>query len=871
MVSDRKDDWPADEPDWLPSGEDIARREEFEPDSLADTAELDPEQPKPRPESATRPPRQPVLGDYVLLGRLGSGGMGQVFKARHVRMERLVALKVLPPAAIGDTGAVQRFHREVKAAARLLHPNIVAAFDAGEQNGLHYLVMELVDGDPLSQLVEREGPLQVEQAADYITQAARGLEYAHRRGLIHRDVKPGNLMLDRTGTVKILDLGTARFGDASGSELTQAGVIMGTVNYMSPEQARSPGDIDARTDIYSLGCTLYYLLVGRPLYAGDLIQTLLAHAQEPIPWLRDSRADVPAWLESIFRRMVAKSRDERYGSMSELIAELEEAGAGGLVRNEPEAPAVEGRGRLAEITTGIAARPARPEPAVGIDFGSSSCAIAYLDKQGNPQTLLDSRGQSRIPSLVMIDGMNVAIGQKARRGLEQQRDKSAWDIKRAIGLPYYPRPLGDTRYPPETLAGLLLARLIEEARWRIGDFRRAVVSVPAHFDEVRRKSVQDAGYIAGLQAVDIVNEPLAAAVALGYAYDFLNPPGQGDSPLTTLVVDLGGGMLDVTLMDVREAEFRERASDGDSELGGRDWDERLVDLVAQRCALTWGEDPRRDPLQRQRLATRCERAKIQLSEHERATVECPLQAGVVPVDVTREQFEQATADLVDRFADVVSRTLFLAGCGWSQVDRVLLSGGASRMPMIADALRRLGGRPLPVAELARDCVAHGAALFAGARRDRQAGREPVFQTTAVNSLSLGVIGIKRRSGRKHNAVLIPRNTPLPTSRRSTFKTQRTGQESVVVHIIQGEDDEPEACVPIGKCVIENLPGDLPAGSPVTVEFHYAANGRLTVYVQSDATGYRVTKEIERAGGLGDADLVRWREWVETVILCSSFL
>jgi molecular chaperone DnaK len=758
----------------------------------------------------------------------------------------------------------------VKAAARLLHPNIVAAFDAGEQNGLHYLVMELVDGHSLSQLVEIEGPLPVQKAADYIAQAARGLHYAHRRGLIHRDVKPGNLMLDRAGTVKILDLGTARFGDASGSELTQAGVIMGTVNYMSPEQARSPGDIDARTDIYSLGCTLYYLLVGRPMYAGDLIQTLLAHAQAPIPALRESRPDVPRWLEQIFRRMVAKAPDQRYGTMSQVLAELEEAGIAGGEQTGSGTTAKEGPGRLAEITTGIDQRPSRPEPAVGIDLGSSYCSIAYLDKQGNPQTLLDSRGQSRISAMVMIDGMNVAIGQEAQRGRDQPLDKSACDIKRAIGLPSYPRPLGETRYPPEILAGLLLARLIEEARWRIGDFRRAVVSVPAHFDEVRRKSVQDAGYIAGLQRVDIVNEPLAAAVALGYAYDFLNPPGRGDRPLHTLVIDLGGGMLDATVMDIDEADFRERATAGDSRLGGRDWDERLVDLVAERCKKIWGEDPRRDAVQRNRLAARCERAKIQLSEHDQVSLEYPLQSGIGRIDVTRDEFEQATVDLVERFGEVVARALDLAASNWTRIDRVLLSGGGARMPMIRQALDRLAGRSLTTAEAGRDCVAHGAALFAGARRDRQAGREDAFRTTPVNSLSLGLVGIKRGSGRRHNAVLIPRNTPLPASRKKTFKTQRTGQESVVLQIIQGEQDEPEACVPIGKCVIENLPGDLPAGSPVTVEFHYAANGRLTVYVESAATGYRVTKEICRAGGLADAALPRWREWVETVILCSNF-
>ncbi|MCO6459681.1 MAG: serine/threonine protein kinase, partial [Pirellulaceae bacterium] len=296
-----------------------------EPPLLYDSSESLFEQ--PAAPAADSQPRQPVLGDYVLLGRIGSGGMGRVFKAQHRRMDRLVALKVLPRAAMLDPSAVQRFHREVRAAARLFHPHIVAAFDAGEQSGIHYLVMEYVDGQSLAQVVEQYGPLPVDKAVDYIVQAGRGLEYAHSRGLIHRDIKPSNLMLDRDGVVKILDLGTARFGDGETSDLTQSGEIMGTVDYMSPEQARSAAELDHRTDIYSLGCTLFYLLVGRPMYAGDTIQTLLAHAQEPAPALRDFRPDVPTWLEAVYRRMVAKRPEQRYDNVSQLLAELDEAGS----------------------------------------------------------------------------------------------------------------------------------------------------------------------------------------------------------------------------------------------------------------------------------------------------------------------------------------------------------------------------------------------------------------------------------------------------------------------------------------------------------------------------------------------------------------
>ncbi len=321
----------------------LPAEDRFGPTLLCDTT---PARRQRRPRRRAGVKGAPTLPGCKVLGVLGRGGMAIVYKARQLRPRRLVAVKVIDPSLAGDGEIVARFRQEQALGARLRHANLVAVYEAGRAAGRPYFVMELVEGDSLDELLGRFGPLPVADACEVIRQAALGLQHLHEHGLVHRDVKPSNLMLTTGGEVKVLDLGLARhlYEPAAGGRITAHGQFLGTLDYVAPEQCADPRAVDIRADVYGLGCTLYELLAGRapfdrPGYE-SAFQKMRAHAEAQVPPIREPRPEVPERLAGALGRMLAKDREGRFASPADVVRAVQPFAAGADLAVLAGAPAV---------------------------------------------------------------------------------------------------------------------------------------------------------------------------------------------------------------------------------------------------------------------------------------------------------------------------------------------------------------------------------------------------------------------------------------------------------------------------------------------------------------------------------------------------
>ena len=511
---------------------------------------------------------------------------------------------------------------------------------------------------------------------------------------------------------------------------------------------------------------------------------------------------------------------------------------------------------------------------IGIDLGTTFSCAARLSREGVPQTIPNREGELITPSVVVVEEDLVVVGREAKRSECVYPDRTAVCVKRDMGDARYSRELGGRSYRPEILSAMILKRIKADVETRFGPVRHAVITVPAYFDDTRRKATQDAGRIAGLAVLDIINEPTAGALA--FAFDAHRRRQEQNSAFsgslarqesTVLVFDLGGGTFDVSIVRMSRERFETLATDGDVRLGGRDWDERLVEYLAEEFRKRFRSDPRDDPQSLAFLYQEAEHAKHALSARTSTRVMISHAAQRFSIELERKVFDRLTSDLLARTQATTELIVERAGMSWPQIDRVLLVGGMTRVPHVREMLKRVTNRVLDCSLSPDEAVAHGAALHGGillARRDARedtaaqgpSGPGPnnwaVFQAIDVNSHSLG-IAVRTPEGYA-NSILIPKNTRLPAECGRIYHTSSANQRQVRVRVLEGEAKEADACVQIGEFILDNLPPDLPERSPIEVVCRYSSDGRISVQGRDMTSGRLAETTLVPQGRLDDAEL-----------------
>ncbi|MEW2117776.1 Hsp70 family protein [Streptomyces sp. NPDC005474] len=522
---------------------------------------------------------------------------------------------------------------------------------------------------------------------------------------------------------------------------------------------------------------------------------------------------------------------------------------------------------------------------VGIDLGTTYCAVAVADRLGRPSIVRNREGENITPSVVMFQGDTVVVGSQAKRSAATAPDHVVQFVKRYMGEtnPVYHSESG-TPYRPEEISALLLKRLKEDAEMMLGEpVEQAVITVPAYFDDVRRKATQDAGRLAGLEVLRIVNEPTAAALAYGLAQSSVDSreDGEGAAEIgTVLVYDLGGGTFDVTVMRVEDGDYTVIATDGDRNLGGFNWDGALMNYLNDTFMASGGPDLNEDSAQQAELRDKAEIAKRTLSNAPQAVVVLSAGGRHEQIRVTREKFEAITAKLLDDTRVITEGVLKDARLGWADIDRLLLVGGSTRMPMVQELIQRLSGRE-PERGIAQDeVVALGAALIAldaavraeeakekrkyvgsGANVESAPGdglarltKGKVKSIKDVTSQSLGMVAVRDENhDLEYNVVILPHNTPVPAKKSDTFHTLVDQQRQLKVRVTEGDDEDLTYVKTVGESTID-IP-QYPKGAPFEVFYSYDIDGVIHVEVKDATTGTWLGEfELERPDNLDPAEL-----------------
>jgi molecular chaperone DnaK len=496
---------------------------------------------------------------------------------------------------------------------------------------------------------------------------------------------------------------------------------------------------------------------------------------------------------------------------------------------------------------------------VGIDLGTTYSCVSRLDPQGEPHTVPNPEGELSTPSVVLFDGAEVVVGTEALRNSVVHPDRVIQNSKRYMGDPHKAWVVDGKAYRPPDVAAIILRYLLKGAEKEVGPIEHAVITVPAQFSDIQRQQTAEAGIQAGLKKVDIINEPVAAALCyvLGEGLWFAELAAEQ----TVMVYDLGGGTFDLSLVKYNQTEVRVQASSGDLNLGGIDWNRRLETYACDQFIQQIPNDPRLDRESMQSLALDVEQTKRSLSIRQRASLTVQHAGRRKVFGIDQQKFADLTHDLVDRTEQITLKLLKDHKLGWAHVNAVLVTGGASRMPMIRQMLQRVSGTTLNQTLSPDQSISNGAAYYAGmlasgggfSRKSflskEATARLSKFKQQSVNARALGILVKDKETGDRIPHYLIPANTPLPCAFRQSFGTVSEDQRRVHLHIVESGTSDDRPPVKLGACVIEDLPADLPLATPVEVTIRYDEQARVHVSARELNSGKSARTSIVREENL----------------------
>lgn len=843
-----------------------------------------------------------MLGEYLLLEQIGAGGMGQVFRAEHRTMNRLVAVKILSSSIASQRMLTEQFFAEIRAVAKLMHPNIVTAFDAGSVGNTHYLVMELVEGEVLSERLRRTGPLNSSEAVHVLEQAAKALQYAHSLGIVHRDIKPSNMMLTHDGTLKILDFGLARFGKPMEAEQNKK-IFMGTPEYMSPEQIENASNVDGRSDLYSLGATLFYLLTGRSMFTGDKMQVAIAQIRQPPPALFLERSDVDLRLDAVFQRLVEKQPQKRYSSAAELLHHLRQLNLTGPAAAEAfPSPASayynnplfsKGSIRLGDHPTSVAlsrSTLAKKSQIVAIDLGMLASTAAFyntpaatidgrsIDGEADlgPQLIEQGDGRSyHLRNMLWSNYDQFRIGSAAAAMRQQAPQQVLHSIQRWIGARELSIPLCGHKVPPQVALAAILRQLMLNAAQATDNASSAVVTVPSCYDQTHRRAIRDACHIAGIDLVQLLDKPLAGALSWYDVHSRLSRVKPDSRPQRLLFVHLGGTGLEAAVLETHGTTVRQLGCHGSWKHGSLRWQHLLAEYFVGVLQEQTGKSLREDVAAATRLQRSVEMALDRLTQTSKVEVRFEWSGATVQQTITQQGLVKIAPAMVREIQLAIVQALANAKVQATELDQILVAGSMMRMKPVREIVTAALPARLPLSVLEKADFARGAAIHAHhlaalTQGNGESGLHAISQTC----YDFAVLVPAANDGTRKPMVLIDKGTELPATTTRTLRPQAAGEDpqqprfpslQIIESTTLGDPNWHLLAKTKPELVFPERQGD----APLQLRFEVDESGILRPSLLWPAGNRQVLIPTCDESALSEAKIAHWNQWLESSMLCGT--